>query len=98
MANDLAGIRDRVEQVLVDTGNAIWATAVIDEAIRLILSEFSDAYPYSADDVLTLAADGREIDISSLTGLLNVVEVMWPYVATDWPHPVVSDWRLLYDS
>jgi hypothetical protein len=70
----------------------------LDEAIRLILSEFSDAYPYSADDTLTLAADGREIDISSLTGLLNIVEVMWPYDSTDWPHDVVSDWRLLYDE
>jgi len=98
MANDLAGIRDRVEQVLVDTGNAIWATEVIDEAIRLILSEFSDAYPYAADSTLTLAAAGREIDISSLTGLLNVTEVMWPYVATDWPHVVVSDWRVLSDE
>ena len=98
MANALVDIRDRVEQVLVDSGNAIWATAVLDEAIRLILSEFSDAYPYSADSTLTLAADGREIDISSLTGLINITEVMWPYVATDWPHVVVSDWRLLSDE
>ncbi len=98
MADNLAAIRDRIEQVLVDTGNAIWATAVLDEAIRLILSEFSDAYPYPSDDVLTLAAAGRDIDISSLTGLINITEVMWPYVAADWPHPVVSDWRILHDA
>ena len=39
MDKALADIRDRVEAFLMDTGNAIWDTATIDEGIRQVLDE-----------------------------------------------------------
>jgi hypothetical protein len=87
----LTTLRDRVELVLQDTGNAIWATGDLDEAITQTLEAYSRARPASAIGTITLSADGREIDISSLTGLLRVEKVWCPYDSTSPSYP--PDWR-----
>jgi hypothetical protein len=43
MANDLAGIRDRVELYLMDVNNKSWDTATLDEALKQALSDLSGA-------------------------------------------------------
>ena len=83
----LAAIRDRVEQQLVDTGNAIWSTDLIDEGLRQALAEFSLAIPLHAITTLTLSSDTRELDISSVSGLLDVVQLWLPYTASDPEYP-----------
>lgn len=92
----LAQLRDRVEVVLVDSGNLIWSTDAIDEGIRQALEEYSRTLPLLKSDTLTLGAAGREIDLSSLTGLLDVTRVYWPYDASaeTWPPNRVKGWRL----
>lgn len=87
MATTLTTLRDRVEQVLADTGNAIWATADLDEAIRQALHEYSRARPLAAVTTLTLSASGREISVSTVTGLLDVTEVWVPYTAASPEYP-----------
>lgn len=86
-AATLATLRDRVEEALVDSTNLIWATATLDEAVRQALHEYSAARPYVAmvDQALTglLSTNGREINVSGVTGLITVVEVWAPYAAAD---------------
>jgi non-ribosomal peptide synthetase component F len=87
MAATLATLRDRVEQILADTGNDIWTTDDIDEAIRRALHEYSKTRPYQQIGTLTLVADGRELDASTLTGILGVREIWCDYTAADPEFP-----------
>jgi hypothetical protein len=87
MATTLALLRNRVEQILADTGNAIWSTDDVDEALRRALSEYSKARPLQNVGTLTLASDGREVDASTLTGILAVTEVWSPYTAASPEFP-----------
>lgn len=90
-AQTLADLRDRVEATLQDATNVRWSTDDIDEAIRKALEQYSRRNPDHTISTLTLAADGREIDISSLTTLLRVEKVWWDYDATTPGHP--PNWR-----
>lgn len=56
MAATLSILRDRVEQVLADSGNAIWSTSDIDEAIRNALHEYSKTRPLQSVGTLLLDA------------------------------------------
>lgn len=87
MATDLASLQARVQQVLADTGAAIWTVADLTEALRQALSEYSEARPYEAATTLTLAYSGREISIASVTGLLDVLAVWCPYTAASPEDP-----------
>jgi hypothetical protein len=87
MTATLSTLRDRVERVLTDTGNDIWSADDVDEGIRQALHEYSKTRPLRAISTLTLSADGREIDISSLTGLLSVTEIWCDYTASDPEFP-----------
>jgi len=89
--SNLATIRDRVEQQLVDTGNSIWSTDLIDEGLRQALAEFSLAIPLHQITTLTLAADTYELDISSISGLLDVERLWLPYTASSPENP--PNWR-----
>jgi hypothetical protein len=88
---DLAGLRDLVEQDLDDAGNAIWSTSDVDRAIKRALMQYSRVNPQRAVGTITLAADGREVSISTLTGLTRVVRVWHPYTASDPEDP--PEWR-----
>jgi hypothetical protein len=50
--------------------------------------------------VLTLAAAGRERDLATLTGLLVVTDIWWPYseLAEIWPPNRVRGWRCWNDA
>lgn len=98
----LTAIRDRVEQLLNDTSNAIYATTLIDEALRLALDEYSIFVPLHGETVITLPGDGREVALNGITGLVKVVEVWWPYdsdaSSETWPPNRVLGWRLYWDD
>lgn len=84
----LTTLRDRVETMLQDSTNAIWATGDIDEAIEKALEEYNRHSPVLTIDTHTVTAAGREQDISgSVSNLLRVVKVWWPYdsSAPSWP-------------
>jgi len=86
----------------MDSSNAIWDTTVLDESIRQALDEYSWAWPLSLETVITLPGDGREIALSSLTDLVEVTSVWWPYdsdaAAETWPPNKVRGWRLWWDD
>jgi hypothetical protein len=97
----LTQLRDRVEAMLMDTANAIWDTDVIDEAIRQALDEYNQVFPLSVETVITLPGDSREIALNSLTGLLDVMEVWWPYdsaASETWPPNKIRGFRLWWDD
>ena len=100
MTTDLDRLRDRVEALLKDAGNVDWSAAELDDNVRLALHELSGVLPVRASTLIE-AVDGQyEYDLSSINSLGAVVEVWYPYLATDagykLPHPI--QWRLLTDN
>lgn len=87
MTFNLLTFRERVEQMLNDTGNAIWDRTWLEEAIRQAMLEYSQFNPYQRIGTVTAAAATHELDISSLTGLLTVTEVHSPYTAASPEYP-----------
>ena len=90
MAETLVTIRDRVELLLQDSGNAKYTTGLIDEMIRQALTLYNEKLPLRELDTVTLSAAGREIDISSVT-FRTIERVWWDYDSTDPEHP--PNWR-----
>jgi hypothetical protein len=84
---DLDDWRDRLESALQDASNLRWSTDDLDEAIRKAIEEYSLVDPFEQVTTLTLAAAGREVDISTLTGRLRVTRAWWPYTSTAPEHP-----------
>ena len=76
-----------VAALLMDPTNVTWDATALDAALRLALADVSRAHPRRLDKAVTLTADGREHDLTaapfSITGLLWVQEVYWPYHGPD---------------
>src|SRR5512136_1471118 len=87
MATTLTALRDRVEQILADSGNAIWATGDIDEAIRQALHEYSKIRPLSAVTTVNVTTATHELSITTITGLIGVSRVWCPYTAASPEDP-----------
>jgi hypothetical protein len=85
--SDLAALRDRVEQILMDSGNAIWATGDIDEALRQALHEYSKIRPLAAVTTVNVTSATHELDISTITDLIGVSRVWCPYTAVSPEDP-----------
>ncbi len=98
--SDLAAMIDKVEALLMDSTNATWDTDTITGALRRALQEFTINYPAEVEDVLELEAAGREIDISSLTGVNGITALWWPYdsSAENWPPNKIRGWRFWWDG
>lgn len=98
----LAQMRDRVELMLQDTGNVIWDTDTLDEALKQALDQYNSVNPLHMETVITLPGDGREIALSGITGLLDVLDVWWPYdsdaASETWPPNRVRGWRVWWDD
>jgi len=63
----------------------------IDEGIRWAIYRYTEVYPYHTEDSITLEADGREIDISDLTGYIDILRVWTDYDSDDPTYPPA--WR-----
>lgn len=85
-AKTLAALRDVVEADLTDASNATWSTDEIDRAIRRALFRYSEVRPQQVIGTLDAAAS-REYSLSTLTGLVDVQRVWFPYDSTDPVHP-----------
>lgn len=97
----LAQLEARVAARLVDAANAVFSTATIDEALRTALSEYTGAAPLTTETVITLPGSGREIALATLTGLIGVTDVYWPYDSTApevWPPNRVRGFQLQWDD
>lgn len=95
----LTTLRDRVEAFLYDSTNITWTTGTLDEAIKLALEEYSRAKPLQAIGTVTPSASTREVSVSSLTGLIEVLRVWFPYTsATPEYPPEWVDWTTFWSA
>jgi len=85
--SNLAALVDLVEADLKDTANATWSAAEIEQHLRRALNDYSVVNPAHDNDVLAVATNTREISLSALTGLTDVVDVWYPYDESDPQYP-----------
>jgi hypothetical protein len=73
-------MRTRVRQDLQDEdpANYRWTNDEVDGAIQRVVREFSLAYPQMESTLLATTDGSREIDISSLSGLIAIMSVEFP--------------------
>jgi len=95
---NLSQYRTAIREILGDLSATRWTNNQIDQALRIALGEYTAAYPQQADHIITLTETGREIDLSSLTWLSNVIQVCYPYDATETEQPVIEDWYLYFPA
>ena len=96
----LAQLETRVAARLVDAANAVFALTTIDEALRSALSDYSTVLPLASETYITCPAAGREIALDSLTGLIAVLDVWWPFDPDTevWPPNRVAGFRVYWDD
>jgi hypothetical protein len=87
MTATLSTLRDRVEDILADATNAIWTTGALDEAIRRALEHYTKECPYHRIGTVSISADGYEVDLSSLSGIVGVTAIWCDYTASDPEDP-----------
>jgi hypothetical protein len=90
MAFTLAQLRDFIETDLKDSANATFSTDEIDRAVALALADFNDVYPDEAITTVAAVDDQHEYDISTITGLVSIVKVVYPYLASDPDYPMAE--------
>ncbi|MDX9865754.1 MAG: hypothetical protein RBT34_13205 [Anaerolineaceae bacterium] len=66
---------------LGDDGGDRFASGVLDEALRQVLNMYSQSAPRLLSGTLTLTGAGQMQSLAVLSGLLEVVEVVFPYDA-----------------
>lgn len=80
MSLTLTEMRTRVRQDLQDTdaANYRWSNDEVDGAIQRVVREFSLAYPQMESTDIATTDGSREIDISSLSGLIAIMSLEFP--------------------
>ena len=66
---------------LGDDGGDRFTSGVLDEALRQALQLYSHAAPRLLSGTLTLTGAGQMQSLAALSGLIEVVEVVFPYDA-----------------
>lgn len=77
---NLVDTRARVREDLQDTDplNYLWSNDEIDGAIDRVVREYSFSAPIEQQSDITSTVDSKEIDISTLTGLLRISSLEYP--------------------
>ena len=96
--SDLAALRGRAALLLGDSSYTRYSTDMIVEALRSALAELNRSAPQTSESVLSLTSAGREVDLSDINGLVEVLDAWWPYESEGWPPNRVSGWRLYWQS
>ncbi len=87
MGRTYTQIRDLIEQILQDTGNATWSTDELDLLIPMALTEVSSVCPRLVRSILTTTASSRRLVLpaNTLRNLLWIDKAEYP-VAQDPPY------------
>lgn len=85
MAYDLDAYRAALVNMLKNQGEEAWTEEELDSALGLALTDVSQRAPLSLSGDVTLDTGGREVPLDSLTGLLWVEEIWWPYEGASYP-------------
>lgn len=87
--NDIGAYRLALKDMLQDRAGTSWEEEELDSALSLALADVSQRVPLSLSGDVILDGGGREVPLASLTGLLWVEEVWWPYEGGSYPPNVV---------
>jgi hypothetical protein len=81
---------------LSDPDKTRWSTDDLTRHLRAAMAAWSSASPRIAIATVETAAGAREVDLSSCVGLMEVLDVWYPYDPADpvWP-PTRPAWSLL---
>jgi len=87
MAYTLAGLIDAVESMVKDSANDYFSVAEIEDAIEWALAVYSYRVRRREKGTIDDVDGEREYSLATLSGLLQVTRVWWPYDSTDPDHP-----------
>ena len=90
MAFTLATLRDEIEKDLKDSGNASFSADEIDRAVALALRDFNRTSPAEVVGTISAVDDQYEYSLSTLTGLLTITRVIYPYDDSDTDYPMIE--------
>jgi len=79
--SDLADYRTRILNSL-DDSTLKYANAIIDEAIRKVLIEYTRAFPNIKNSTVTISTTGRSQSLISCANLMNIIQLVHPYIST----------------
>lgn len=77
----LAAFRTRIVNSL-DDSTLKYSNDIIDEALRKVLNEYTRAFPNIKSTSFTVATAGRTQTLTSCTNLMNIIQLVHPYVST----------------
>src|SRR5512141_2906339 len=96
---DLTGMRSRVRSILMDESKLGWDDASLDEAVREALDDYSLLRPLVKAAIITLAADGPEVDLSGLADFTDLIQVFAPWSQAALPEEnIVRGWTQFWDG
>lgn len=99
MAYTLDTLTDAIESMLKDSANDYWSTGEIQDAIEWALAEYSYRVRSRLKTTIDDVDGSREYSLSSISGLLAVTRVWWPYDSADPDHPPKwVNWYMLDDD
>lgn len=96
----LSTLTTRCQNLLNDTGAVIFASVLIQEGLRLALEEYNTVKAQDVVGTVTPASGDKLFSLSSLTGLLDVKSVWFPYRAAnpEDPENYLTNWWLVFDA
>jgi hypothetical protein len=90
--SDLAGFRTLIRSYLGDREAVRYEDDMLDSGLRAVVKQYSEAYPDLRTGTVTVATAGREQSLVSLTRLMDVAEIDYPYVAAAISIARYKDW------
>jgi hypothetical protein len=81
-----------VRQVLENTAGGIFTTVALEDSIAYAINEYSQIRPLGTTSTLAISAASRELSLTTLTGLLGISRVWFPYTAAapEYPPPWIE--------
>lgn len=83
--SNLATLRGRVAAILGDSANVRYSTGLLDEALRIAIENYSQAFPQIKTAAHTATAGGTQT-LSTFTDLQHIIRIYYPYDAADEIH------------
>ena len=78
MAAELSDYRSSIDAILATAVDAsTWTTDIKDQALRLALAEYDEHFTYETSFTVTVA--GSEQDVSSVSGIKDVLAASYPW-------------------
>ena len=93
--------RDDFHRVMLvqlgDDGGDRFASGLLDEALRQALAAYSQSSPRLLSGTLTLVSTGEMQSLAALSGLMEVVELVFPYdAAASLYRPYAQPWQFAW--